>query len=57
MKILLEDYQRKLKNAQELIQRKEGDYVTMTRLLTKAALYRSFIIDIERAIERVVNNQ
>jgi hypothetical protein len=57
MKILLEDYQRKLRTAEELIadNRNNGsihDERRAERLITKAAEYRTFIVDIERAIMR-----
>lgn len=57
MKTLLEDYKRKLKNINELIEKNtsNGSIVHQRReerLNTKAAEYRTFIVDIERAIER-----
>ena len=57
MKILLEDYQRKLKTVKELIADNKNngsihDEKRAERLQTKAGEYRTFIVDIERAIAR-----
>jgi uncharacterized phage protein (TIGR01671 family) len=60
METLLEDYKRKLKNINELISKQlysfsNGSIVHQRReerLNTKAAEYRAFIVDIERAIAR-----
>ena len=57
MKILLEDYQNKLKIANELIADNKNngsihDEKRAERLQTKASEYRAFIVDIERAIAR-----
>ncbi len=57
MEILLEDYKRKLKTANELISSNTNNGSIMDekraeRLNTKASEYRSFIVDIERAMER-----
>ena len=57
MKILLEDYKRKLKNVEELIENNTNDGSIQDikreeRLKTKAAEYRAFIVDIKRAISR-----
>jgi hypothetical protein len=57
MKILLEDYQRKLKTVKELIADNKNngsihDEKRAERLQTKASEYRAFIVDIERAIAR-----
>ena len=57
MKILLEDYQRKLKTVKELIADNKNngsihDEKRAERLQTKASEYRTFIVDIERAIAR-----
>lgn len=57
MEILLDDYKRKLENVNNLIkeQNYNGSIVHIqrkTRLETKASEYRSFIVDIERAIKR-----
>lgn len=57
MKTLLEDYQRKLATAEELIKTTKdtgsrNDIAKMARLNTKASEYRAFIVDIERAIKR-----
>lgn len=57
METLLEDYKRKLNNVKELIekQRSNGCIVHQRReerLNTKAAEYRAFIVDIERAMAR-----
>ena len=57
MKTLLEDYKRKLQTAEEFISNNKNngsihDEKRKERLNTKASEYRSFIVDIERAIER-----
>ena len=57
MQTLLEDYQRKLRNINALIERQDAknncpDGKAKIRLTLKAAEYRAFIVDIERAIER-----
>jgi hypothetical protein len=57
MKTLLEDYQRKLKTVNEYIAKEKNDgsivdVLWIERLNTKASEYQSFIVDIERAIER-----
>ena len=57
MKILLDDYQRKLKTVKELIADNKNngsihDEKRAERLQTKASEYRAFIVDIERAIAR-----
>ena len=57
METLLEDYKRKLKSVKELIdkQHSNGSIVHQRReerLNTKAAEYRAFIVDIERAMAR-----
>ena len=57
MEILLEDYKRKLNTAEKMIKEYNNDdrimsSESLTRVIIKAAEYRSFITDIERAIER-----
>jgi hypothetical protein len=57
METLLEDYKRKLKNIKELIKKNTSNGSILhqrreERLNTKSAEYRTFIVDIERAIER-----
>ena len=62
MKTLLEDYQRRLKTVEQTI----GDTTNtgslnhiekMTRLRTKASEYRTFMVEIQRAIEREKGEQ
>lgn len=60
MEILLDDYKRKLQTAEELIRNNKNngsinDEKRTERLNTKAVEYRSFIIDIERALARTNN--
>jgi hypothetical protein len=57
MKILLDDYQRKLKSINELIDKNTNnggmhDMLRKERLLTTSATYRAIIVEIEQAIER-----
>jgi hypothetical protein len=57
MQTLLEDYKRKLKNVEALMYEQDNNGSLMhekreVRLKIKAAEYRAFIVDIERAIER-----
>ena len=57
MKTLLEDYQRRLVTVDEIIETTSNsgsinDVAKMARLNTKASEYRSFIVEIERAIKR-----
>jgi len=59
MKILLEDYQGKLKTVNEMVEQSKltnngsiNDTKRQSRLETKASEYRSMIVDIERAIAR-----
>jgi len=57
MKTLLEDYQRRLVTVEETIKTTENtgsqnDIAKMARLKTKASEYRTFIVEIQRAIER-----
>lgn len=57
MQILLEDYKRKLAAMEIMITDNANngsirDVERRVRLHTKASEYRSFIVDIERAIER-----
>ena len=47
MKILLEDYERRLKTVMNEI-RKGGNDITLTRLGTKASCYRTFITELRR---------
>ncbi len=60
METLLEDYKRKLQTIVEFIKNNKNngsinDEKRAERLNTKAAVYRSFIVDIERALERTTN--
>jgi len=60
MEILLEDYKRRLKIVNKFIskQRSNGSIVHQRReerLNTKAAEYRTFIVEIERAMARTLN--
>jgi len=59
METLLEDYKRKLKNVNEMLDFDSNinngsinDIKRFERLNTKASQYRAFIVDIERAIKR-----
>jgi len=57
MKTLLEDYQRRLVTVDETVKTTKNtgslnDIEKMTRLRTKASEYRTFIVEIQRAIER-----
>jgi hypothetical protein len=61
METLLEDYKRKLKTVNDLLLNNKNNGSIMDekrteRLNTKASEYRSFIVDIERAIERSKSN-
>lgn len=60
MDTLLDDYKRKLQTAEEFIRNNKNngsihDEKRAERLNTKAAEYRSFIVDIERAMARTKN--
>ena len=60
METLLDDYKRKLLTAERMIKEYENDErlmntETLIRITTKAAEYRSFIVDIERALARTSN--
>ena len=62
MKTLLEDYQRRLVTVEETIKTTENtgsqnDIAKMARLKTKASEYRTFIVEIQRAIEREKGEQ
>ena len=62
METLLDDYKRKLQTAEKMIKEYENDErlmdaETLIRITTKAAEYRSFIVDIERALSRASNEQ
>lgn len=54
MQTLLEDYQRKLKNITEMLKEcnNNTEEKTITRLVTKQSAYHTFIVDINRAIDR-----
>jgi len=57
MEILLDDYKRKLKTIEDVIDKNTNngsrlDIERKVRLDTKASEYRAFIVDIERAIQR-----
>jgi len=47
MKVLLEDYKRRLKTVMSEI-KKGGNDLTLNRLGTKASCYRTFISELER---------
>lgn len=58
METLLDDYKRKLETAERMLKENEADQRIMTketcdRVTTKAGLYRSFIVDIKRAMARM----
>lgn len=52
MKILLDDYKRKLEHVQQMLNQKGLSIETNKRLTTKLHEYKSFILDIEKAIIR-----
>ena len=47
---LIEDYQRKINSVNELLKNKDNDKETINRLKIKAGCYRSFLTDLNRAL-------
>lgn len=50
MNELIEDYQRKIKSVNELLQNESNDVETIKRLKTKVGCYRGFLTDLKRAL-------
>jgi hypothetical protein len=50
MNELIEDYQRKIKSINELLQNESNDEETIKRLKIKVGCYRGFLTDLKRAL-------
>jgi len=50
MNELIEDYQRKISSVNELLKNKDNDEETINRLKIKVGCYRSFLTDLNRAL-------
>ena len=55
VKLLIEDYKRKLATSENMLKENEADERIMTketfdRVTTKAGLYRTFIVELERCL-------
>ncbi len=50
MNELIEDYQRKINSVNELLKNKDNDKETINRLKIKVGCYRSFLTDLNRAL-------